>query len=79
MQCPTWKYRDQDSCRTDNIRCAVAAALASAAAACHTGEWVDAVPNVHTGVYGYPDQDSCGPAMAFARTLTQAGVASKVM
>ncbi|WIA19948.1 hypothetical protein OEZ85_005831 [Tetradesmus obliquus] len=43
-----------------------------------TGEWVDAVPNVHTGIYDYPDQDSCGPDMAFARTLIQMGAARKV-
>lgn len=36
------------------------------------------MPNVHVGVYGYADADSCGPDMAFARTLIQTGTARKV-
>jgi hypothetical protein len=48
------------------LRCAMLCCVMLCCAGC---SWQEAVPNVHLGVYGYADAYSCGPGMAFARTL----------
>ncbi|GFR45825.1 hypothetical protein Agub_g7182 [Astrephomene gubernaculifera] len=42
------------------------------------GAWRDAVPSVHAGIHGYSRQPSCGPDMAFARTLVSLGLSGRV-
>ncbi|GLC50703.1 hypothetical protein PLESTB_000410000 [Pleodorina starrii] len=43
-----------------------------------TGRWRDAVPNIHAGVHGYDREPSCGPAIAFGRTLVGLGLSGRV-
>lgn len=40
--------------------------------------WQDAVANVHLHIYSYEDAYSCGPDMAFARTLITLGMSDRV-
>ena len=35
------------------------------------GSWVDAIPNVHLGAFGFDEKNSVGPDMAFARKLIE--------